>query len=167
VKTAVLRKGRAGLALILAAAHFHVKCPAMRRKRFKHQAYTFCHMFCGWQLYADYERLIELGNGKLTINILTKECHVDSESINQLSMASVLNSWLTDDLETSKIPSKWIDEAILTVEFRINKVPKSRRGVSIIEHDFKCKGKIRSGVDTYAVDFSDQSGSQSIIRKTT
>jgi len=124
-------------------------------------------MFCGWQLYADYDRLIELGNGKLKINILTKECHVDSESIKPLSMASVLNSWLTDDLKTSKIPPEWIDEAILTVELRVNKNPKSRRGTPIIEHDFKCRGQIRSGVDIYTVEFSDQSGSQTIMRMAT
>lgn len=134
----------------------------MRRKRFKHQAYILCHMFCGWQLHADYDRLLELRAGKLRINVLTKECSFNGSSIKPLSMASVLNTWFVNDLAGNNLRTEDIDEATLDVELDVTRDPKSRKGISAIKHEFHCEGTIRSGADLYIVRFEDLAGAQRI-----
>jgi hypothetical protein len=137
----------------------------MRRKRFKHQVYVLCHMFCGWQLYADYERLARLTKGDLHINVLTKECCHNGRFIEPLNIASVLNKWIIDDMRSHNIPSEAVSEATLGVSFQVSRNPKSRKGVTIIDHNFHCKGKIRSGDDIYLARFQDLAGAQSLIEK--
>jgi len=139
----------------------------MRRKRFKHQAYVLCHMFCGWQLYADYERLTGLGKGDIQINVLTEDCCFNGSFIEPLKMASVLNKWLLDDMRSHQIPSEAVTEATLEVNFQVVRNPKSRKSVTIIDHEFYCKSKIQSGDDVYVVRFQDIAGLQSIIEKAT
>lgn len=146
-------------------SNINVKCAEMRRKRFKHQAYTICHMFCGWQLFADYKRLINLHKGTLRINILTQECFFNNEAIKSLSIAGALHSWLMDDLKTSGIPTKAIDKAELSVELMVVKDPKSRKGITNIQHNFRCTGTILSGKDLYLVEFHDMAGVQKIINQ--
>lgn len=133
----------------------------MRRKRFKHQAYVLCHMFCGWQLHVDYDRLIGLRGGKLRINVLTKECFFNGSGVKPLSMAGVLNVWFLDDLAANNLTTEDIDEAMLDVEFEVTKDRKCRKGISVIQHEFHCEGTIGSGEDVYVVKFQDLGGAQS------
>ena len=135
----------------------------MQRKRFKHQAYIFCHMFCGWQLYSDYQRLARWHNGKLTINILNNKCFVNQEPTEPLSIGTALNNWLLNDLRSNNIPLETIDEAVLEVEFDVARDPRSRRGVTIIDHNFNCLGRVSIGKDSYFCRFRDISGNQEII----
>ena len=69
-----------------------------------HQAFTLCHMFCGWQLLHDYKTKTELENGIIEINVLTSEYLHDGKLIKPLNMAFILNSWMTDGLNTNNIP---------------------------------------------------------------
>ena len=137
----------------------------MRRKRFKHQAYVLCQMFCGWQLYADYDHLVRLAKGDLHINVLTTECYHNGTSIESLEMASVLNMWLIDDMRSHNIPIESVDEATLDVSFQVSRNPKSRKGVTTIDKNLDCKGKIRSGDDVYFIRYQDVAGAQSVIEK--
>ena len=139
----------------------------MRRKRFKHQAYIICHMFCGWQLYADYEYLAKLAAGELHINILNKKCLHNGKLIEPLKMAEILNIWLFKDLETNRIRPEHVNEAILDVEFAVKKIRFRKIGIFDFKHDFYCKGKIRSDNDIYIVHFKDKGGVHNIIQKTT
>lgn len=82
----------------------------MRNKRLKYHAHTFCHMFCGWQLLHDYKTITELQKGEIVIDILTGDCFHNGKKIKPLAMATVLNSWMNDDLETNNIPLSSIEK---------------------------------------------------------
>ena len=122
-------------------------------------------MFCGWQLCSDYERLARWHNGKLTIDVLNKKCLFNQKPTKPLTIATALNNWLLNDLRSNNIPLETVDEAVLEVEFDVARDPRSRRGVSIIDHNFNCLGKVRSGEDSYFCKFRDMSGNQEIIEK--
>ena len=122
-------------------------------------------MFCGWQLYSDYDRLAKWHSGKLLIDILTKECFFNKEPVEPLTMASVLNGWLREDLQSNDIPVDAIDEAVLEVNFNVARDSRSRHGVSIIDHNFMCIGKVRSGENLYFCKFRDASGDQRVLGK--
>ena len=135
----------------------------MRRKRFKHQAYILCHMFCGWQLSVDYDRLASWHSGQLLIDVLSNECFFNHEPIEPLNIVSVLNIWLLDDIQSNGIPLRSIEEAVLEVDFNVTRDPGSRRSVTFIHHNFNCLGKIRSGENLYFCRFRDMSGDQKIL----
>jgi len=43
----------------------------MRRKRLQEFANNLCHMLVGWRMHDDLEKLADLGNGDLTIDLLS------------------------------------------------------------------------------------------------
>lgn len=90
----------------------------MKLKRLNHQAQNLGQMFCGWELMFDYKRLAELGSGILTLNILTKECQNNENSIPPLQIASTLNHRMTQDLAAHGIELEAIEVASLEVEFK-------------------------------------------------
>jgi|GEM_PF-6378603 len=120
-------------------------------------------MFCGWQLYSDYERLARLHEGTLVLNVLNKKCFFNQEPTKPLDIVLALHNWLIHDLKSHDIAIEAIDEAILDIEFDVSRDPRSRRGVTIINHNFTCFGRIRSGEDSYICKFRDRSGKQEII----
>jgi len=74
-------------------------------------------MFCGWQLMADYERLAELKEGEIVIDLLTERCTYNGASIAPIRMARVLQDWLEQDLSAHRIPLDQIRRAELRVSF--------------------------------------------------
>ena len=93
----------------------------MKNKRLKHHAFIFCHMFCGWQLLHDYKAISELKEGEILIDILTQTCFHNGKPMQPLVMASILNSWMNEDLESNNIPLSAIEKAQLKVKFHTEK----------------------------------------------
>ena len=132
----------------------------MKLKRLKHQSYTLCHMFCGWQLYADWEKLAALGDGVLEIDVLSETCKFNLQEIPKLSIAEAIRGWLLQDLETNKIPLESIEEAKLTVRLRAGfnkaRMPNYNR-------DFVLEGVLVGNGKVFKTKLEDKNGQQRII----
>jgi hypothetical protein len=133
----------------------------MKLKRLKHQSYILCHMFCGWQLYPDWERLAQLGDGVLEIDVLEETCKFNSETIPRLSIVGALRNWLLHDLETNKIPIKNIESAKLTVRLRAGF--EKRTEMLNYNHDFLLEGIIVGNGREFKTKLEDKNGRQKII----
>ena len=130
----------------------------MRRKRFKHQVYIFCHMFCGWQLANDFEELNKLSSGCLEIDVKTGECLFNGENNSNLTMPLVLNDWLISDLDENGIQLSDIDSAKLLVKFSMNEFGKKNG----IPPEFQCSSKLVSGGDTYTLEYKGENSSNEV-----
>lgn len=133
----------------------------MKLKRLKHQSYILCHMFCGWQLYPDWERLAELGDGVLEIDVLNETCKFNSEEIPQLSIVGALRNWLLQDLEKSNIPVTNIESAKLVVRLRVGF--EKRTGILNYNHDFLLEGTMIGNGREFKTKLEDKNGHQTII----
>jgi hypothetical protein len=133
----------------------------MKLKRLKHQSYILCHMFCGWQLYPDWERLAHLGDGVLEIDVLEETCKFNSETIPRLSIVGALRNWLLHDLETNKISLKNIESAKLTVRLRAGF--EKRTEMLNYNHDFLLEGIIVGNGREFKTKLEDKNGRQKII----
>jgi hypothetical protein len=134
----------------------------MKLKRVKHQSYILCHMFCGWQLYPDWQRLAQLGKGILEIDVLNNRCTFNLKEIPQLSISSALRHWLLQDLEANKIPLKNIESARLTVQLGAG-FDKRAGGVLNYNHEFLLEGVIVGNGKEYRTKLEHKDGRQRIV----
>ncbi len=79
-------------------------------------------MFCGWQAFFDYNELVELGDGKLTIDALSGKCLFNDTPINQLSISKALQHWLKEDCEKNKIDLNWLLEGQLMIDLKFSEI---------------------------------------------
>lgn len=133
----------------------------MKLKRLKHQSYILCHMFRGWQLYPDWERLAELGEGVLEVDVLTETCKFNSREAPRLSISGALRNWLLEDLKANKIPLEVIESAKLTVQIRSGF--ERRTGLLDYHHDFLLEGIVMGNARQYRTGLEDKNGRQRII----
>lgn len=133
----------------------------MKLKRLKHQSYILCHMFCGWQLFPDWERLAELSDGVLEIDVLNERCKFNSEEIDKLSIAGALRNWLVQDLKTNNIPLTSIESAKLTVRLRVGF--EKRTGTLNYNHDFLLEGTVVGKGREFKTKLEDKNGQQRIV----
>jgi hypothetical protein len=110
-------------------------------------------MFCGWQLYPDFNDLAILGSGKLEINALDGKCRFNEKGIKKLSIARVLESWVNDELLSNNIPISAVDEALLKVDVLVTTPPHGNR---FTYFEFSCQSSIRSETDLYTNRFRDE-----------
>ena len=136
----------------------------MRHNRFKHQAYTLCHMFCGYKLHVGQTLAVmeAHGRGMLRIDALTADCWIEGSAIPPLSVAHDLRSWLREDMATHAIDVGTVDAATLEVGFDVDTDEHYHTAA------LQCKGQIRSGEDLYtseyASGFGDPSTAESAAR---
>jgi len=91
----------------------------MQRGRYKHQAYTLCHMFRGWELVNDLPTLTRLGSGSLALDCRAGTCTRDGEPVDDLGMAEILHTWLSRDLSSQGSSINTVDAAELRVQMTI------------------------------------------------
>jgi hypothetical protein len=99
----------------------------MRRKRLQHVVDTLCHMFCGWRLANSFPALDGLGDGTLTVDVLSEACTHNGRQIQTLTIAGELNVWLLDDLRAHRIDLRFMREVTLIADLTFSKLPRTRR----------------------------------------
>ena len=125
----------------------------MNRKRFKHHADILSRMFCGWQLYPDFDSLALLGDGELRINVLEGSCQFNGKAINSLSIAKVLESWFGEELNTNNISLNEITDVNVIVRVIVIPPPYGDRFTKFI---FDIKSCVASGEDIYTHKYKDE-----------
>jgi hypothetical protein len=118
-------------------------------------------MFCGWQLYPDWERLAQLGDGILEIDVLNESCKFNFAEVPRLSIAGTLRNWLLHDLATNHIPLENIQSATLTARLRVGF--EQRSGILNYHHDFLLEGRIIGNGKEFKTTLEDKNGRQTLI----
>jgi len=127
----------------------------MRRKRLKHSAHVLCRMFCGWQLYGDWDTLAERGSGLLVIDLLQGLCRHNGEPIGDLHIIDVLLAWLVEDLQAHNIPLAALEEVRFEVEIVLQPPHSTPSGPGIFAN-LECVSYIDAGEVVYTSTFEEE-----------
>jgi hypothetical protein len=133
----------------------------MKLKRLKHQSHVLCHMFCGWKLYPDWEKLAELGDGALEIDVLSQTCKFNGVEIPGLVVAGAMRDWLLQDLQANRIALENIKSARLTVHMRAGFDKRTK--LLNRSHDFLLEGIIVGNGREFKTTLAEREGVQRII----
>lgn len=95
----------------------------MKQKRLQHVADTVCHMFCGWRLNFSVRRLVDLGSGRLHVDLITGRTSHDGAEVDDLPIVRDLLSWMRQDLEGNGMSVSHLETAELTVDLDLASVP--------------------------------------------
>ena len=87
-----------------------------------------------------YSQLVELGTGRLEVNVLTGTCEFEGQPIDQLIIAGALQSWLTDDLLTHRINPASLLRAKLVAALELSNIDSKQRVTS--DHHMSREGKV-------------------------
>jgi hypothetical protein len=119
----------------------------MRSKRLKHYVDVACHMFMGWRLYADLEKLSEPPKAKLEINLLTGTAFHSALGLVDLQITKELVLWLQQESEKDGIELSQLTGANLVVDIISDVLATDRK--KVICFSFQCKCTFVTAVRTY------------------
>jgi len=130
----------------------------MHRKRFKHHVHIFCHMFCGWQLFQDFDELQRLESGVLEVNVKDGSCLHNGTENKTLVMPRILHRWFFDDLAAHNIDPDSVQEAKLQVNFCMNEF-----GVTGGKQpEFLCQSQLVAGESRYTLKYDGEHGDNDV-----
>ena len=114
----------------------------MRRKVLQDIANTLCQMFVGWRLGEDYEKLADLPDGTLQVNLLLKQNYHSSGVDLIFWITTELAAWFRERLIVHGIPLSEIQKCSLAVTYTTNRIKTDRK--KIISFDFSCISIIKT-----------------------
>jgi hypothetical protein len=119
-------------------------------------------MFCGWRLNGSKAMLVELGSGKLEIDLLTGHCMFQDKPVAQLPIALELVECVKQDLETHRIPAGLLTRAHLSAKLSFSKIPWNpktketfHKGGSVVRSEnmhsciFECESEVATKETVY------------------
>ena len=109
-------------------------------------------MFCGWQLYYDWDTLAEQGSGLLVIDLLQGLCRHNGEPIPDLHITDVLLAWLVEDLQAHNIPLAVLEEVRLEVKIALQPPHSTPSGPGVFAN-LECVSYIDAGEVVYTSTF--------------
>ena len=77
---------------------------------------TLCHGFCGWNLQHDKRALVQLGSGRLEVDLVKRTCRFERDYIPRLAILNTLLAQFRHHLEANGMAPEGILSAILTIE---------------------------------------------------
>ncbi len=120
----------------------------MRRKRLQHFADVLCHMFVGWRMYDDLERLAGLPNGRLSLDLLSMKAKHSIWGDLNLHITEEMNSWLIHQCEKDGLDFAKLLQASLEVDITSQKIVTKRKWV--IDFSFDCHSTIKTDEKVYS-----------------
>ncbi len=123
----------------------------VRRKVVQDYANKVCEIFTGWRLAVheeDIPRLIELGAGELTLDLLDGTMTFDGTAITPLGIAGEITAWLQERLTADRVQRAGIESARLVVRFSATE-RTTRRSTFIRELKFACRSRITTDEKAY------------------
>ena len=114
----------------------------MRRKVLQDIANTLCQMFVGWRLGEDYEKLADLPDGTLQVNLLLEQNYHSSGVDLIFRITTELAAWFRECLIVHGIPLSEIQKCSLAVTYTTNRIKTDRK--KIISFDFSCISIIKT-----------------------
>ena len=87
-------------------------------------ANQIAQMFVGWQItIIDLPRLLEIGSGKIVINLLTGVSSIDGALCEPFTIADVVHGWLDDARDRDSLPAEFIHRVFISCDFDVSEGP--------------------------------------------
>ncbi len=119
----------------------------MKRKTLQDVANTLLDMLVGWRMTEDLDRLSDLPDGTLRIDLLRQTAEHSEAGPLTLHVVAELTAWLSDRLAALEIPLNEVTHANLDAEIRTNRIATDRK--RIVSFDFTCQSRIATLQRTY------------------
>lgn len=119
----------------------------MRRKVLQDIANTLCQMFVGWRLGDDYEKVAELPDGTLDLDLLAETANHSSGVTPALWITGELSAWLKHRLEVHNVPLSSIKVVRLAVTYTTDRIKTNRK--KILSFDFSCRSVVETDESQY------------------
>lgn len=95
-------------------------------------------MLVGWRMHEDLEKLAELPNGTLTIDLLRRTAVHDVAGGLQLHIVEELAAWLAEKLSIEKIPIGELSSVTLEAGIRSDRVATDKKRIVLFDFDRRC-----------------------------
>jgi hypothetical protein len=119
----------------------------MRRKVLQDIANTLCQMMVGWRMGDDYERMAELPDGTLYVDLLEKTATHSAGYRPTLRIAGELSAWLAYRLSVEKIDRNALMHAKLELRYETSRIRTDRE--KLVSFDFTCRSSLRTDEAEY------------------
>ncbi|WP_369977558.1 hypothetical protein [Xanthomonas bundabergensis] len=114
----------------------------MRRKVLQDIANTLCQMTVGWRMGDDVERMAELPDGTLYIDLLDKTIAHSAGHSPTLWIAGELSAWLEHRLSVEKIDRRELVHARLELRYETGRIRTERK--KVVSFDFECRSSLQT-----------------------
>ena len=112
----------------------------MARKVLQDLANTLCQMVVGWRMGEDVEKIANLPDGKLMIDVLSGKAKHSSGVDPDLWVSGEMQSWFEARLKALNVPAAEIETATLEVAVRTDRIKTSRK--TLVSFDFECRSYV-------------------------
>ena len=119
----------------------------MKRKTLQDVANTLPDMLVGWRMAEDLDRLSDLPDGTLRIDLLRETAEHSGAGPITLHVVAELTAWLRDRLTALEIPLTELTHANVDAEIRTNRIATDRK--RIVSFDFTCQSRLVTLQRTY------------------
>lgn len=106
------------------------------------------HMFARWRLPADFEKLADLPDGEILIDVLAGTARHALAGPVGLQIAGEMRRGLESQLLLKGIEAGGISEAVVTIQVDTSRIRTDRRRIA--HFDFSISSRIRFGKEIYA-----------------
>jgi hypothetical protein len=119
----------------------------MRRKVIQNYADVLCHMAIGWRMEDDLEKLAELLDGSIEVNILTGRALHSQAGDLSLRIAGEMQAWLKQRLSVDRIPEDAVVRAEIRLDVRTDRIRTDKK--RIVSFDWDCHSILATDERTY------------------
>ncbi len=119
----------------------------MKRKTLQDVANTRPDMLVAWRMAEDLDRLSDLPDGTLRIDLLRETAEHSEAGPITLHVVAELTAWLRDRLTALEIPLTELTQANLDTEIRTNRITTDRK--RIVSFDLTCQSRLVTLQRTY------------------
>lgn len=119
----------------------------MRRKVIQHYVDVLCHMAIGWRMAEDLEKLAELPDGTIEIDLRTGSTVHSTAGNVDLWIAKEMQAWLRQRFATDRIPEDHILRAELRLISKTDRIKTDKK--RIVSFDWDCHSLIATDQKTY------------------
>ena len=126
----------------------------MKPKKMRDLASVLPEMFGGWRMGADLERMSDLPDGALHLDLLRGTALHSSSGPVDLWIAGELSAWLKHRLEENRIPPSDVEKAELDISISTSKIATDKK--RIVSFDFKITSCITAWGRTFGRTINDK-----------
>ena len=119
----------------------------MRRKVLQDIANTVCQITVGWRFAEDYEKVAQLPDGTLDVDLLTEQTSHSDGSAPTLRITAEVSAWLRHRLLVHGIPLEALRSARLSVTHTADRSSADKRRIPSL--DFSCRSFIETAEGRY------------------
>lgn len=121
----------------------------MKIKELRSIANSLCQMGCSARINTSLERLADLPDDALQIDLLSGSCVHGKVGELPLPMVEEFRAWLTEQVRKAGITSDVLDRAVLSLRYTTDRVATDRRRILLFElecaSEFAAEGRVFKG----------------------